>query len=120
MEAREPGRAREEVLAIVSHDLRNPLSAILMSAANLLRLDAGDERAPQIRSKAETTQHSAARMARMIEHLFDFEWTGGLTIAKGVSDAHGGRIWVEGQVGVGSRFAFTLPLASAREQQLEA
>ncbi|MGC2720231.1 MAG: ATP-binding protein [Candidatus Acidiferrales bacterium] len=35
----------------------------------------------------------------------------GLSIAKHIMEAHGGRLWVESEVGKGSRFSFSIPLA---------
>ena len=36
----------------------------------------------------------------------------GLSIAKHIVEAHGGRLWVESEVGSGSRFSFSVPLAT--------
>jgi PAS domain S-box-containing protein len=57
------------LLGIVSHDLRNPLSVITMSASMLARRDDLDERAAKSVSRI---QKAAARGTRMIRDLLDF------------------------------------------------
>jgi PAS domain S-box-containing protein len=68
-EAREAVRVREDVVAIVSHDLRNPLNAISLSASTLIKREELDERT----AKAATRIYAAAdRAHRLIRDLLDF------------------------------------------------
>ena len=48
---------------------------------------------------------------RAREHRFRVPGTGmGLAIAKGIVEAHGGKIWVTSEAGQGSVFSFSLPV----------
>ena len=42
----------------------------------------------------------------------------GLSISRGIVEAHGGRIWVETEAGKGSRFVFSLPLSAGGEARV--
>lgn len=58
-------RARESLLAIVAHDLRNPLSSILLAARALRR------RPDELSRKLDTIEQAASRMDSLIGDLVD-------------------------------------------------
>jgi|GEM_PF-1151955 len=59
-------RARDHVLAVVSHDLRTPLSTIAMGATLL-----GKEESASVKRYAQLMQRAATRMERLIGDLLD-------------------------------------------------
>lgn len=67
-ESQQAVRAREEVLAIVSHDLRNPLSAVILGSS---MLQMSPTMADEDREQLETIEASAKRMNRLIADLLD-------------------------------------------------
>ncbi|WP_158623495.1 ATP-binding protein [Corallococcus sp. CA053C] len=68
-EARQRAEFEQYLVGIVSHDLRNPLSAILLGTSSLLRRDELDERSTKAVLRI---QASAERAVRMIRDLLDF------------------------------------------------
>ncbi|RKH55454.1 ATP-binding protein [Corallococcus aberystwythensis] len=78
----------QQLIGIVSHDLRNPVSAILLGAASLMRREELDERSTKAVSRI---QSAAERAHRMIRDLLDFTQArlgGGLRIQRRASDLH--------------------------------
>jgi signal transduction histidine kinase len=67
-EARQAVRMRDKVLAVVSHDLRNPLGAIACAAA-LLETPSLD---PRARKRCEVIRRNIEGMTRLIDDLLDF------------------------------------------------
>jgi phosphoserine phosphatase RsbU/P len=68
-EIRQRAEFEQQLLGIVSHDLRNPLNAIVLGAATLLKREGLDERSTQ---SVRRILRSADRATRMIRDLLDF------------------------------------------------
>jgi PAS domain S-box-containing protein len=86
-EAEAAVRSRDEVLSVVSHDLRNPVSTVAMSAALLQDPEVvltDEERREQV----EVIARSAQRMNRLIQDLLDVARIAGgrLTVSCGCED----------------------------------
>ena len=64
-------RARDDLVAIVSHDLRNPVHTIHMAASFLLEVAPANDRRTQARKQLEVIQRSATRANRLIQDLLD-------------------------------------------------
>jgi signal transduction histidine kinase len=87
-EAREALRAREDLLAIVSHDLRNPLGVVLASTALLLKANLPPDKQDRARRQVEAIQRAGNRMNRLIRDLLDFAsiQAGRLSVSKNPQD----------------------------------
>jgi PAS domain S-box-containing protein len=91
-EAKSAKKARDDLLAVVSHDLRGPLTSIKMSAALVGRVLASSQD-PALLQKfalASTIVHASERMERLIDRLLDLariEGAGGLRLELAPVDA---------------------------------
>ncbi len=80
-EAEAESRAREDAIAMVSHDLRNPLATIVM-AAKIISKQLEVEQSPQLKNAAAIVR-AADTMARILDDLLD------------ISRIEGGRLALE-------------------------
>ncbi|MGZ3688385.1 MAG: sensor histidine kinase [Bdellovibrionota bacterium] len=64
--------AREDLLAIVSHDLRNPLVAIQLNS-QLVRKLFSDSLPPEADKRLNSIEETIGQMNRLIQHLQDYE-----------------------------------------------
>ena len=84
-QARQASRARDDTLAVVSHDLRNGLNTVLTAVGLLLRSLPPDSGGRRDRKHVEAIRRSADRMNRLIGDLLD------------VASIEAGRLFVEPQ-----------------------
>jgi signal transduction histidine kinase len=71
-EAQEATRVREEVMAVVSHDLKTPLGALLMGTQMVERLASAGPEGAELRRASVTVRRTAERMKRLVHDLVDF------------------------------------------------
>jgi PAS domain S-box-containing protein len=85
---RDRAEFEQHLIGIVSHDLRNPLQAILLAARGLLRLDTADEKTMRA---AGRIQAAADRAVRLVADLLDFTQArtgGGIRVVRQLLDFH--------------------------------
>lgn len=87
LEAEEATRARDDVLATVSHDLRNPAGAIFGSASLLLDIPLSEEARKR---QFELIRRNAMAMERLIQDLLDVSRmeAGAFSVEPGAESAH--------------------------------
>lgn len=64
-------RARDDTMSVVSHDLRNPVSAVKMLTAALLRPDATAPLSSVVREQIAVIRSAAGQMDALIQDLLD-------------------------------------------------
>jgi signal transduction histidine kinase len=87
--AQEATRAREQVMAVVSHDLKTPLAALMMGAQLIEKLAPASSGGRELRRATGSVLRTAERVRRLVHDLVDLSSidTGGLSVHPVPNDA---------------------------------
>ena len=123
LERRVPGREvyvrcdRPRILRVLSNLIGNSIKFTSEGGAITVRAELADREV-----RFSVTDTGSGIVADELPHIFERFWQArktarlgaglGLAIAKGIVEAHTGRIWAQSEVGKGSTFFFTLPLGN--------
>jgi signal transduction histidine kinase len=112
------GADRERIFQVLSNLVGNAIKFTPTGGSIVLRASAAAEQA-----RVEVSDTGPGLTAEQMSQVFNRYWQAsktaregaglGLYIAKGIVEAHRGRIWVERNDQGGAAFIFTLPLADA-------
>ncbi|MCP3062548.1 PAS domain S-box protein [Myxococcus sp. K38C18041901] len=114
---------RDRVLQLFSNLIGNALKFTPMGGSIILRASPWGE---MVRCSVSDT--GSGILPEDQHHLFEPFWQArsrakegaglGLTIVKGITEAHGGRVWVDSQPGLGTTFYCSLPAAHSADSSL--
>jgi signal transduction histidine kinase/PAS domain-containing protein len=107
---------RDRIMQVLANFLDNAFKFSAEGSEVVLRVEPDPDGAGV---RFSVQDHGPGIAAESLPHVFDRFWQGGstahkgaglgLTIAKGIAEAHEGRVWVESVVGQGTTFYLGLP-----------
>ena len=108
----DPQRVREVLTNLLSNALRyTPRGGVVH--VNLSETRSGVERSVMISVEDSGSGIASENLSQIFDRFYKSSDSGGmglgLSIAKYLVEAHGGKIWAESEIGRGTRISFTLP-----------